>query len=310
MVVQIHLGDGQWIYIAGLLPSPYTMLGRDLMPWEQLQVTSIATLIVLLTTFLMLRRQVKPLKRLASRARSLSFDSAQPPLKEEGFTEVLIATRAFNRMQQRIQAYIRDRETLFSAISHDLKTPITRLRLRTELLVSDQKRDKFNQDLDELELMVKGALQCVKETDLHENVEPINVGRLIKNVAEMHNYDRVLVKLPIHDWPEIYARPLALKRALTNLIDNGVKYGDEVTVRSSSLFGTLFILLQDNGPGIAEKQVKRVFQPYVRIADDNEGHGLGLGIAQNIIHGHGGELLLRNRRSGGLNVWILLPLEM
>ncbi|MBM7036372.1 ATP-binding protein [Vibrio ulleungensis] len=310
MVVQLRIAQGQWIYIAALLPSPYTMLGRDLMPWAQLQVTSIATLIVLLTTFLMLRRQVKPLKRLAGRARSLSFDSSQPPLKEEGVTEVLIATRAFNRMQQRIQAYIRDRETLFSAISHDLKTPITRLRLRTELLVSDEKRMKFTQDLDELELMVKGALQCVKETDLHENVEPVHIGRLIKNVAEVHNHQGVKVVLPMDEWPALYARPLALKRALTNLIDNGVKYGHRVTVRHTNLFGTLFILLQDDGPGIAEKQVKRVFQPYVRIADDSDGHGLGLGIAQNIIHGHGGELLLKNRRCGGLNVWILLPLEM
>ncbi len=310
MVVQIHLESGHWIYIAGLLPSPYTMLGRDLMPWEQLQVTSIATLLVLLMTFLMLRRQVKPLKRLAQRARSLSFDSNQAPLKEEGVTEVLIATRAFNRMQQRIQAYIRDRETLFSAISHDLKTPITRLRLRTELLVSDQKRAKFTQDLDELELMVKGALQCVKDTDLHENVEPIDLGRLFKSVSELHNHQLQKVTLPERVWPTIFGRPLALKRALSNLIDNGVKYGEKVKVQFRVSGNQLVILIQDQGPGIAEKQVKRVFQPYVRIAEDDEGHGLGLGIAQSIVHAHGGELQLRNRKPGGLNLWLFLPLEM
>ena len=161
LVVQIELASHEWVYIAALLPAPYVTLDDTLIGREQILFLIFSTTILLALTYLLVRRQVKPLKRLAKAANEMSMDIEQAPLQEEGASELITATRAFNRMQQRIRRYVADREHLFSAISHDLKTPITRLRLRAELLESDTKREKFNRDLDELEMMVKGgAAMC------------------------------------------------------------------------------------------------------------------------------------------------------
>ena len=174
LVVQIELKSNEWVYIAALLPAPYVTLDDTLIGREQILFIFFSTTLLLGLTYLLMRRQVKPLKRLAKAANEMSMDIDQPPLGEEGASELVTATRAFNRMQQRIRRYVADREHLFSSISHDLKTPITRLRLRAELLDDDKKRHKFNQDLDELEMMVKGALQCVKAVSYTHLTLPTN----------------------------------------------------------------------------------------------------------------------------------------
>jgi signal transduction histidine kinase len=301
LVVQIEVEPDKWLYIAAILPAPYMLLGADLFGFQQFLFLAISTSLLLLLTFLMIRRQVKPLKRLAKAANNMSLDSNRLILKEEGASELVTATKAFNRMQQRIRIYIDDRESLFSSISHDLKTPITRLRLRTELLESDIKRAKFNQDLDELEMMVKGALQCVRETDLHENVEPVDLQSVFESIVEPFNQTQLTVRLPKFVFPEVYARPLAIKRALSNLIENGVKYGGQVTIFGTIHKSGVLFCVSDNGPGIVKDQLERVFEPYVRLASDDHGHGLGLGISRNIFHAHGGDLILHNRKSGGIS---------
>ncbi|WP_429196675.1 HAMP domain-containing protein, partial [Aeromonas veronii] len=141
---------------------------------------ALMTVFLCFFTFMLVRWQTRPLRRLAKAAVNLGKDIDQPSLKEEGASEIVAATRAFNIMQHRIRRYIDDRERLFSSISHDLKTPITRLRLRVELLDDEVQIAKFNKDLDELELMVKGALQTVKETDIHENIEEIDINALLE----------------------------------------------------------------------------------------------------------------------------------
>ena len=167
---------------------------------------------------------------MANAANALSFDIYQPPLVEEGASELITATQAFNRMQLRLRRYIDDREHLFSAISHDLKTPITRLRLRAELIDDEDKIEKFNRDLDELEMMVKGALQTVKDTDLHENLIQVDLAEVLQSIAERHNSKRTKVHLLDTKIAPLTGKPLALKRCLSNLIDNGVKYGHEVNI--------------------------------------------------------------------------------
>ena len=307
LVVQIELASHEWVYIAALLPAPYVKLDDTILGREQVIFLLSSTLILLVLTYLMIRRQVRPLKKLARAANEMSMDIQQPPLNEEGATELVTATRAFNRMQQRIRRYVADREHLFSAISHDLKTPITRLRLRAELLESEVKKEKFNKDLDELEMMVKGALQAVRDTDLHENNAIIDLNDMVASVIESHNQHQTLVEFePIVVEP-LVAKPLAIKRVLTNLIDNAVKYGTSAKVDISSDSVWVIVTIQDHGKGIPEDKLELVFEPYFRLATDDQGHGLGLGICRNILHGHGGDLIIRNSPQGGLEAKVYIP---
>ncbi len=256
LVVQIELDTNQWVYIAALLPAPYVTLENDLVNADQLVFLVAITILLLIFTFTLIRNQTRPLKRLAMAANRLSTDIEQPELVEEGASEITTVTRAFNLMQKRMQRYMHDREKLFGAISHDLKTPITRLRLRAELIDNEVQAAKINKDLDELEIMVKGALQTVKDTDIHENVTHIDVLNILNSVAEVHNQQRQRVFIRgAQDLP-FSCKPLAFKRCLTNLIDNSVKYGDEVTVYVQDSEKSLDITLIDNGPGIPEELIK------------------------------------------------------
>ena len=307
LVVQIELSEDQWLYIAALLPAPYMTLDDSIFSPEQWWFLGLSTSLLLGLTFLLMRSQIKPLKRLARAANEMSMNIDQAPLKEEGASELIIATRAFNRMQQRIRRYVADREQLFSSISHDLKTPITRLRLRAELLENDSKRHKFNKDLDDLEMMVKGALQCVRDTDLHENNAEIDLNALLYAVVEPLNQAAQRVDIISNALEPIVAKPLAIKRVLSNLIDNALKYGEHAKVVVQSTPSGVTVTVSDRGPGIPEGQLDAVFEPYCRLSTEAEGHGLGLGICRNIIHGHGGDLVLSNLQQGGLSAQVVLP---
>ncbi|OEF26985.1 ATP-binding protein [Vibrio rumoiensis] len=311
MVVQIELDTEEWIYIAALLPPPYNTLEDTILPPSQWLYLLLSTALLLFFTYFMVRRQVRPLRNLAKAANQMSIDGEQSPLPEEGANELVTATLAFNRMQQRIRHYVMDREHLFSSISHDLKTPITRLRLRAELLENDAKRAKFNQDLDELEMMVKGALQCVHDTELHENSNLVYLNELLLAAAETHNQNEIKVILPQESIRPVLGKPLALKRVMTNLIDNGVKYGYKVKVSCIQTDTYVQLNIQDQGNGIPEEKLEAVFEPYVRLAKDKDGHGLGLGICRNILHAHGGTIfihnILDNTKPTGLMVQVILP---
>ncbi|MCW8328752.1 ATP-binding protein [Photobacterium sp. SDRW27] len=307
LVVQLELATNEWLYIAALLPSPYVTLEDEIITGQQVIFLVFITTLLLVFTYFMIRRQTKPLKRLANAANALSLDIYQPPLVEEGASELVTATQAFNRMQLRLRRYIDDREHLFSAISHDLKTPITRLRLRAELIDDEAKIDKFNRDLDELEMMVKGALQTVKDTDLHENLIQVDLSEMLRSIAERHNSKQIKVHLPNTPIAPMTGKPLALKRCLSNLIDNGVKYGHEVNIIVSDEPDSLILIIKDKGQGIPEESLEAVFEPYFRIAKDDEGHGLGMGIARNIIHAHGGDMTIHNAKEGGLEVKVYIP---
>ncbi|WP_325892565.1 ATP-binding protein [Grimontia sp. NTOU-MAR1] len=307
LVVQIELTEGQWVYIAAILPAPYVTLENDLINADQIVFLFAITTLLLVFTFTLIRNQTRPLKRLAQAANRLSTDIEQPELVEEGASEITTVTRAFNLMQKRLQRYMHDREKLFGSISHDLKTPITRLRLRAELIDDEVQATKINKDLDELEIMVKGALQTVKDTDIHENVTALDVLQILSSIAEVHNQQRMRVNITGEQLRPFYCKPLAFKRCLTNLIENSVKYGDEVTVYVHDGEKSLDITLMDKGPGVPEEFLKKVFDPYFRLHTDLHGTGLGLGIAKNIIRAHGGEIILSNRKEGGLQIDIAFP---
>jgi len=304
LVVQVEMTEHEWLYLAAILPPPYLLIDKAIISSEQVITLIFTTVLLLIFIYLLFYWQTKPLKQLAMAVSEMSIDLRQQPLKEEGATEIIAATSAFNRMQQKLQSYIRDREVLFRSISHDLKTPITRLRLRSELLDNEKQTAAFNHDLDDLEMLVKGALQTVKDTDIHENIQPVDILKLLERISSPQP-DKI--SIISNDVQPYRGKPLALKRALANLIDNGVKYGDSVIITVVDSTDVLKITIEDNGPGIPDKELHGIFTPYRRLHNDTQGYGLGLGISRSIIQAHNGELQLLNRQQGGLEVIITLP---
>lgn len=306
LVTQIRLAEGEWLYIASLLPEPYTSLEDQGLPRQQLWFIGLTSFFLLLFIGLLVHWQSRPLKRLALAAREMSLGADVEPVVEGGGSEVVEVARAFNAMRERISRYLTERSQLFSAISHDLRTPITRLRLRVELLEDEALQAKFSRDLDELEMLVKGALQCVKDTDIHENIEPIDLNQVLECLVEPYLASgRVTVQgRALADFP---GKPLALRRCIGNLIDNALKYGERAHLRIIDGAECFVLQVDDEGPGVPAQRLEQVFEPHFRLAGQQQGYGLGLGIARNIAHSHGGEVSLRNLREGGLRVTLSLP---
>lgn len=306
LVTQIRLGEDEWLYIASLMPQPYTSLEDEGLPYQQVWFIGLTSFFLLLFIGLLVHWQSRPLKRLARAAREMSLGADVQPVVEGGASEVVEVSRAFNTMRERISRYLTERSQLFSAISHDLRTPITRLRLRVELLEDPQQQGKFSRDLDELEMLVKGALQCVKDTDIHENIEHIDLNHVLDCLVEPYLINgRVTVQGRAL---ALYAgKPLALRRCMGNLIDNALKYGERAHLRVLDSETGFVLQVDDEGPGVPEHSQEQVFEPHFRLAGQQQGYGLGLGIARNIAHSHGGEVNLRNLRDGGLRVTLSLP---
>ncbi|WP_425328026.1 ATP-binding protein [Pseudomonas nitroreducens] len=306
LVTQIRIGESEWLYIASLMPAPYVTLEPEGLPPQQIISIAFTSLLLLLFTGLLVHWQSRPLKRLARAARDIALGGQDQPLEENGASELVEVSRAFNTMRERIDRYVNERGQLFSGISHDLRTPITRLRLRAELLDDEQARDKFSHDLDELELLVKGALQCVKDTDIHENIEPVDLNQLLQYIAGPYLADgRVEVIAAAREpYP---GKPLALKRCIGNLLDNALKYGERAQLSIEDDADAVVLHVDDQGPGVPEQRLEKVFEPRFRLSERGQGYGLGLGIARNIAHTHGGEVSLQNRREGGLRVTLRLP---
>ncbi|WP_255991530.1 ATP-binding protein [Chitinolyticbacter albus] len=310
LVIQAELAPGEWVYLAALLPDPYFLDSDNPLAMDRLAL-QLATLVsVLLLSLLVVRWLTQPLGKLADAAQAFGHGGLTEAMPETGSSEFVATARAFNAMQDRIQRFIDDRERLFSSISHDLRTPITRLKLRTELLDDDETRAEFHEDLDELDVMVKGALQSVKDTDIHENRTALRLDALLERLvadAKLAGQEVAFAGGAI----TVQAKPLALKRAITNLIDNAVKYGGRAEVLLSEAGDTVELTIRDYGPGVPDEARDSLFQPYVRLEHGRQsnslGMGLGLGIARNIIHAHGGELALSNHPDGGLVARLKLP---
>jgi signal transduction histidine kinase len=307
LVTQVEVADGEWLYLASLLPAPYVSLDDESIPGQQIVFVLVMIGVLFPVLAWLVRRQTRPLHKLARAARDLPLDEYQPPLREQGSAEIVAVTRGFNTMRRRLQSYISDREQMFRAISHDLQTPITRLRLRADLIDDENIRERFESDLQELELLVKGALQSMKDTDIHENVELVDIDGMLRRMAEAYTGDspRVVAEVACAAYR---GKPLALKRCLGNLVDNAIKYGETAVISVEDSPEQLVIHIRDHGPGIPEGELGRIFEPYYRLGlEHRSGHGLGLGIARNIAQSHGGDLVIANWPSGGLGVTLTLP---
>ncbi len=304
--IEVHLKNGNWLSL--IRPIPERLTGW---PDRLLLILAILLFGILLISFFTVRRITRPLRALARAADELGRDINREPLSELGPSEVGEAARAFNGMQKRLARYLNDRTRILAAISHDLKTPITRLRLRSELLGDDEPKEKFQRDLDDMESMVTATLDFMRGSTDQEKAQPIDMLALLESLREdaVDSGAKVeLTGLPLAPFP---GRPLALKRCLGNLIDNAVRYGGEAHIHIADSAEQLVITISDQGPGIPETAMDEMFEPFFRLessrAANTGGTGLGLGIARNIARGHGGDIQLHNHPEGGLQAELRLP---
>jgi len=305
--------DGGWLNMRIELPAPR--------PWHSdtfLAAFGIMTLFAAGLTVWAVRRLTRPVADLAAAADRLGRDVNAPPLPEDGPTEVATASRAFNTMAERIRRFVGDRTQMLAAIGHDLKTPITRLKLRAELLDDDEVRQKIIADLEEMETMIAATLTFARDDAAAEPSVQVDLAELCRTVLDEAADSRP--DLPEdavgYAGPEhliVSARSVALKRALANLIGNAVAYGSaaRLTLHKPER-GLIRILIEDDGPGVPEDELEGVFQPFRRLEwsrnRETGGTGLGLPIARNILRAHGGDVVLKNRPGGnGLVALVSLP---
>ncbi|MDB5851541.1 MAG: sensor histidine kinase [Rhodoferax sp.] len=312
--VQVHLalGDG----------APLTIdLHAASMPVSEWLPALLALQLALLAVcaFFAVRIATQPLRQLARAADALGPDLKATPLPEGGPTEVAQAATAFNAMQQRIAGYLAERTQILAAISHDLQTPITRMRLRTELMDDDTQRGKMQHDLDEMVSLVREALAYAKS--LHgadEAARRVDLDGLLDILRCDYEDAGKPVQVSGRVGHPVLTQPLALRRILTNLVDNGLKFsqGQEVTVALSAVASAgkpdqIAITVLDRGPGIPDAELEAVLQPFYRVENsrnrDTGGTGLGLAIAQQLAAAIGGRLSLANREGGGLAARLELP---
>jgi len=309
LVIQAEFEPGRWLYLATTMPDPYFLENANPLTWDRVALQLVTLLTALVISVLLVRGLIRPLNKIASAANAFGSDTAPESVPETGTAELRRTARAFNEMQARIQGYLVDRERLFLGISHGLKTPIMRLKLRTELLDDDTLRAEFHEDLDDLDVMVKAALQSVKDTDIHENLTPVRLDTLLARLAQRPIHPDATIECTAEP-VSVLGKPLALERALSNLLDNAVLYGERVQVRLSLQGSRALVEVRDFGPGIAQASMSAAFEPHVRLSHGQQqnrtGTGLGLGIARNIIQAHGGEIRLHNHAEGGLVVTVLL----
>ena len=232
-------------------------------------------------------------------------------MPETGTIETRQAARAFNTMQARLRSLIENRTRMLAAISHDLRTPLTLLRLRAENVENPQERDKMLSTIAEMDSMIGVTLQFARDEATTEIRRPTDIAALVQSLID----DMVEAGLPVKMEPAepiVYdCRPDALKRAIRNLLDNAVKYGKAASVAIQTTPKTIEIVIDDEGLGIPEQELSRVFDPFYRLEESRSretgGVGLGLSIAQSIVQAQRGELVLSNRPTGGLRARIILP---
>lgn len=267
---------------------------------------------VVIFASLVVRYLTKPLQTFSQAAQRLGTDVNAPALPVTGPIEVRAATLAFNEMQDRIRRFLEDHTQLIAAISHDLGTPITRLRLRAEFVEDAEQKQKMLSDLDDMEKMVASALSLAREETDSEPQVMVDLRALVRRVCDDLLDLQQPVTLNIGDASVPFlCRPVALRRAITNLIENAVKYGERARVSLVQSKEAVRIIIEDDGPGISEIQMEEVFKPFHRLErsrnSETGGTGLGLTVSRRIVRSHGGDVLLKNVSEGGFLVEVYLP---
>ncbi|MFZ6848388.1 ATP-binding protein [Undibacterium sp. RuRC25W] len=308
----ITLHDGTGLRLTVTPPRSTPPLHSDFVQYLLMFLVSIAIL-----SYVIAKMAMRPLQQMAEAAMALGQDINSPALPEKGTSEIQQATRAFNAMQGRIRHHISQRTHMLAAITHDLQTPLTRLRLRLEKVSDPELRDKLIGDLSAMQMMIREGLDLARSMDSSEALRPLDIDSLIDSVCSDAVEAGQQVSFSGLPGITILAKPQALRRCLTNLIDNAVKYGHyakiSLKLEKDDATDVLKILIHDGGAGIPADFQRKVFEPFFRMetsrSRESGGTGLGLTIAQNIAQQHGGQLQLSNLPEGGLEVALTLPVH-
>ena len=306
VVAQFKLADGAIATFRHALPQ--APADR---PLRLLALVAVTGITVALLAGWAVRRLTRPLTTLADAASGLARDLDRPPLEENGPTEVRRAAQAFNAMQRALRANLETRSQALAGVSHDLRLPITRAKLRLERVDDAEVKRSIEADLDEMERMIADTLEFLRAGSGAEAPVRLNLNALIEGVAEDMEGLGATVRIEGRADAPIGARPQALRRCLANLMDNARRHGGtSIDVSVANAPDRVEIRIEDRGPGIPEADLERVFEPYVRLEPSRARHtggaGLGLAIARAIARAHGGDVTLTNRSGGGLSAMLTL----
>ena len=305
--ISVRLRDGDELVLSVLPPRSATSPQRT----DYTGTISIFLVSVAFLAYLVARMTTRPLKQLAQAAKDLGNDINHPPLDLTGADEIRQASAAFNAMQARIRQYIFQRTQMLAAITHDLQTPLTRMRLRLEKVSEPELQERLIGDLSAMQAMVREGLDLARSMDTNEAMQMLDLDSLLDSVVADAAESCQRVTLTGHAGMALLGRPMDLRRCLVNLIDNAVKYGHAARVSVDRINGAARIRIRDAGPGIPGGELARVFDPFYRVetsrSRESGGTGLGLTIARNIAEQHGGSISLANHPEGGLEATLMLP---
>ena len=306
LTASVQLADGRWLNGTSRFRVPRNTLTPV---FVALGIMAVAIILIIA---LSVRGLTRPLRELSAAAERLGRGERIDPLPERGPSELNSTIRAFNEMQDRLTRFVRDRTRMLGAISHDLRTPITSLRIRAEFIDDDENREKMIETLDEMQRMVEATLAFARDEASREEASRVDLGEFLDSIAEDYrDIGQDVSFTPCARRIVTTFRPLSVKRAVRNLVDNAVRYAGAAQLSLLEDGDTLQILIEDRGSGIPADRLRDVFEPFVRLeesrSEETGGIGLGLSIARSIVHAHGGTLELENRDEGGLRARITLP---
>lgn len=311
-LVYIDFPDGEQAVFRAVLPEAQSLFQDRVLIYIVLM-----GLISLSIGWLLISGVLTPLDQLARAADVIGVNLGAPALDENGPSEVARASRAFNRMQERLKRLVNGQTEMLAAVSHDLRSAATRLQLRAELLDNEQERDGMLRVVSDMRHMIESVLDFVRGVEPNETSRRTDVIALLESMSSDLQDEGFPVSFESRDESLLMpCRPVSLRRCFQNIIDNAIKYGQQADISYEISAGYLRVRVKDNGPGVDAGERQNILRPFYRLESsrnrDNGGIGLGLAIAQNIVQLHGGQLVINNRDDGqqGLQVEILLPVTV
>ncbi|MBC3302407.1 HAMP domain-containing protein [Pseudomonas sp. SWRI18] len=310
-------GNGQYVLLMQLADRSWLMFSTGARSWgmddgpRSLIVVLLVLISTALVTLVATRRLAHPLQHFAQGARRFGSDFRAPPIEPVGPHEIRQAILAFNSMQAQLRHFIQDRTQMLAAISHDLRAPLTRLRLRGEFIEDTDQQQRLFRDVDEMQAMINTALEFFRDDARLEQATQLDLAELLQTLID--DYRDQAIDLTFNGPPRLvyFGRPLGLKRVMTNLMDNAIHYGTAPQIELQHKQGEVVIRVLDRGPGISKEHLEDVFLPFYRLEGSRNkstgGVGLGLSTARAIVLEHGGTLTLAERQGGGLEAVVILP---
>jgi len=270
-----------------------------------------ASVVLLFFSYFFMNKQIRPLKRLAIIAETFGRGLDAPELKSSGAEEIKQTTKAFNQMRTRIKRFLKQRTDMLAGVSHDLRTPLTRMKLQLSLLKNEKAKKELELDINEMTAMLDSYVSFVR-SETPELIENINLNKFLKEIIKNLDNKNFEIKFDEKNIIKTSARPLQLKRAFQNIIDNSIRYSTKLNIQIFTNNEGCVITLEDDGPGVPDKNYEDVFKPFFTLDPSRNKlkgeSGLGLSITRDIIRSHGGDIKLEKSSLGGLKSVIQLPI--